>query len=334
MCRAVFVLPVLFLAACAGDAEKHDRFKEQMMLGEQFYRNARFYEAIGRYTEAFSNAQDKREEYQSTLAVAEAATEYGLICYQQAEDFLRGNRNRPAGMQKWKEGDQWHDDANKAFHKCLEIRGDDTMANIGLGKLYYRRATAYSVLPFTENKDGVAARKAERDEAIRQFRIVLKPEKGDITLPEHGPDCRSPFAHRYLALSLLTRSNWDLNDCEEARRHMMVWLNYLTWGQAIIRDQKTSDDDQAKIAKEKRLEEFRTHTVETRSLLATQLKGLKDLVAVWKTGTEKPELPKEKREKWMLAAQREILALEEMTRKFEEASKPKKPKQPDPVEGS
>src|SRR5262245_22906566 len=331
MCRVAVAVLLVGLSACAGEPDT--RHKEQMMLGEQYYRNERFYEAIGRYTAAYEVAGNDRERYQAMLAVAESATEYGLICYQQAEDHLRGNRNRPAGLNKWKEGDQWHDDANKAFHKCLDMRPDDPMANIGLGKLYYRRATSYSVLPFTENEKGVAARKAERDESIKQFEIVLKPERDDITVPAHGPNCRSPHAHRYLALALLTRSDWDRNDSEEARRHMMVWLNYLTWGQAHVREGMKAEDDKSKLDKEKRIEALRRQIVETRSLLANQLKGLKDIVETWKAGTEKPPLPPEKREKWMLAAQREVIALEELNRKFEEVTDAKKKEKPaDPLE--
>ncbi len=316
---AAAALGAVLAAGCAGVDE---RYAEQMMLGQQYFRNDKYYDAIGRFTSAFELASNNRERYQAMLAVAEASTEYGLICYEIAERYLRQNPKHKTGLEKWRDADKWHEDANKAFHKCLEMRSDDTIANYGLGKLYYKRATSFSVLPFTESEKGVAARKLERDEAVRQFQIVLGHERGDITLPEHGPVCQSAHVHRYLAMALLTRSDWDKNDGEEARRHMMVYLNYLKWASKSVSDAQLpgDDPDRAKLEKEQRIEYLRRQIVETRSLLATQLQGLEHLVESWKAGTEKPPLPKDKREVWLDMAQREINALQHLTREFEEAA--------------
>lgn len=334
MCRfgVVAVLAgVLFAAACAASDERH---AEQMMLGQQYYNNGKFYEAIGRFTAAAEHAGTSRETYQATLGVANASAEYGLILYEYAQQLLRDGK-RSAGMTKWQEADKWHEDSARAFYKCLEMRPDDTIANKGLGDLFYRRSTSFSVLPYTETKEGVALRQKERDEAVRQYGIVLAAERGDITLPGHGPTCQSPHIHRYLALALLTRSDWDKNDGEEARRHMMVYLNYLRWAlQSITTGMVTGPDEALKLDKEKRMDHLRRQITETRSLLSTQLKGLEELVLSWRAGNEKPPIPAEKREAWILAAHREIIALKELAQAFEDAAAAsrKKPKDKEKTE--
>jgi hypothetical protein len=171
-----------------------------MMLGEQYYRNFKFYEAIGRYTQAAEHANTSRETYQATLGVANASAEYGLIVYEYAERLLRDGK-RAAGMKKWEEADKWHEDSARAFYKCLDLRSDDTIANKGLGDLFYRRSTSFTVLPYLETEEGLALRRKERDEAVKQYGIVLAAERGDITLPEHGATARPARAPTSTALS-------------------------------------------------------------------------------------------------------------------------------------
>ena len=73
---------------------------------------------------------------------------------------------------------------------------------------------------------------------------------------------------------------------------------------------------------------------ETRSLLSTQLKGLEELVLSWRAGNEKPPIPADKREAWILAAHREIIALKELAQAFEDAAaaSKKKPKDKEKTE--
>src|SRR5687767_13555222 len=101
---------VVVAALAAGCAEMDERHGEQMMLGQQYYSNGKFYEAIGRFTAAAEFATSRREEYQATLGVANASAEYGLIVYEYAERLLRDNK-KSAGMKKWQEADKWHDDS-------------------------------------------------------------------------------------------------------------------------------------------------------------------------------------------------------------------------------
>lgn len=324
MCRLSVTAAALalILGACAEVDERH---AEQMMLAQQYYMNGKFYEAIGRFQAAYEQASSNRERYQATLGVANASAEYGLIIYEYAERLIRDDK-RAAGVNKWKEADKWHDDAARAFYKCLELRPGDTIANRGLGDLFYRRSTAFSVLPYTETDEGKALRKKERDEAVKQYGIVLADERGDITKPDHGPQCKSSHIHRYLALALFTRSDWDKNDCQEARRHMMVYLNYLKWAHHNIVEGLKPVDDAEKLDKEKRLDAIRKQIAETRALLGDLLKGLRDVYAQWKAETEKPPIPKDKREVWMLAAHREIAALQLLTQEYEEAAQAAKKK--------
>ena len=354
MCRISTGAAVLAIAVAAGCAGVDERHAEQMMLGQQYYMNGKFYEAIGRFAAAAEHATNSREKYQATLGVANSSAEYGLKLYEYAEGLLRDKKFAP-GKAKWQEADKWHDDAARAFYKCLEMRPNDKIANIGLASLFFRRSTSFSVLPYLETKEGWALRKKERDEAVRQYEIVLSEERGDITKPEHGPECKGAHFHRYLALALFTRSDWDRNDCQEARRHMMVYLNFLKWASQTVAEGMRAVEDTEKIEKEKKMDQFRKQIAETRSLLGDQLKGLKEVQEFWKTeeafrarlahveemqarsvgkeghkeltaelerlkGEEKRFPPKEKREAWTLAAHREISALEVLAKEFEEAA--------------
>ena len=352
MSRLLTGAAVLMVAAgCAGVDERH---AEQMMLGQQYYMNGKFYEAIGRFAAAAEHASSSREKYQATLGVANSSAEYGLIVYEYAERLLRDNKIA-AGKKKWQEADKWHDDAARSFYKCLEMRPADKIANIGLASLFFRRATSFSVLPYLDDEKGRELRRKERDEAVRQYQIVLGEEHGDITKPEHGPECKGAHFHRYLALALFTRSDWDRNDGQEARRHMMVYLNFLKWASQSVAEGMRAVEDTEKIEKEKKMDQFRKQIAETRSLLGDQLKGLKETQEFWKTedafrarlrhveelqiravGTERhkeltAELeklrldekkfpPKEKREAWTLAAHREVTALEVLAKEFETAA--------------
>ena len=329
MCRFAVAAALLAAGIAPGCATTDERHAEQMMLAQNYYSNGKFYEAIGRFAAAAEFASSSREMYQATLGVANASAEYGLIVYEVAERLLR-DKKRQAGLKKWQEADKWHEDSAKAFYKCLQMRPGDLIANKGLGDLFYRRSTSFTVLPYLENEEGIALRKRERDEAVKQYQLVLSHERGDITKPDHGPECKSPHIHRYLALALLTRSDWDKQDGPEARRHMIVYLNFLKWALQTINDGiQAPIDDNVKLDKEKRMEQLRRQIGETRSLLNTQLKGLEDAYSAWKAGTEKPPLPKEKREVWMLAAHREIVALQELAKEFEAAASASRKKRED-----
>ncbi|HKS16717.1 MAG TPA: hypothetical protein VJU16_05355 [Planctomycetota bacterium] len=358
MCRIGVVAAIVAAAFAPGCAGVDERHAEQMMLAQQYYSNGKFYEAIGRFAAAAEHASSTRERYQATLGVANATAEYGLIVYEVAERYLRDNK-RQAGMKKWQEADKWHEDSAKAFYKCLQMRPDDKIANRGLGDLFYRRSTSFSVLPYLEDEKGFTLRKQERDEAVRQYHIVLDDERGDITRPDHGPECKSPHIHRYLALALFTRSDWDKQDGQEARRHMIVYLNFLKWALKTVGEGIQGIDEEVKLEKEKRMEHLRRQIAETRSLLNVQLKGLQEIHAFWQSEpalrvtiqarlreiekllsqgspTENPERlkaerekllsdekkfpPKEKRETWILAAHKEIAALNELAKEFEDAA--------------
>jgi hypothetical protein len=111
---------------------------------------------------------------------------------------------------------------------------------------------------------------------------------------------------------------------------MIVYLNYLRWAlSAITTGMQTGADEALKLDKEKRMDQLRRQIIETRSLLSTQLKGLEEQVQVWRAGTEKPQLPASKREAYILAAHREIIALKELSQAFEEAATANKKKAKD-----
>jgi tetratricopeptide (TPR) repeat protein len=314
-------IAIAALGLAAGCAQMSEEYKQQMFLGESFYNGFKFYEAIGNYTKAVEAAQNDDERYKALLGVANSSTEHGLAIYQHAETLIR-NRNKIAGNAKVAEADKWHDNANRTFAKLLEMRPRDTIANYYLALFLYKRATTFSELPYPGTELGKSQRRKERDEAVRQFQIVLAEERGDITDPKHVAECRSPQVHRYLALALFTRSDWDRNDHQEARRNLMVYLNLLKKSHTAVTESPLSTDDpeRAKLDKEQRLERLRREISDTRSLLHFQHKGLGGLIEKWQAKTENPPISDDKREMWINAAKREVAALNVLSREFEEAA--------------
>lgn len=321
MFRILAAAAVLGTAALSGCGGVNELYREQMFLGEHYYRNGKYGEAMGRYTQAVEFAYSGSEKYNAILQVANSSTEYGLVLYEAAEHLIR-HGNRPAGNKKLVEADKVHDNAHKAFTKCLQMRSDDRIANYYLGLFFYKRATSFSELPYPGTEKGMAQRCKERDEAVRQFEIVLSDERGDITTMEHLATCRSPQIHRYLALALFARSDWDRNDGETARRQVMVYLHYIEDSIAQeIAKVTDSSDDKAKKEKQATLDQLHQELVNTRALLSTQHQGLKELLATWEAGKEEPRLDPAKRELWMNAARREIAALANLRQAFEEAAR-------------
>jgi len=317
---AVAVLLGIAGASCGG---VNERYREQMFLGQEFYNKGKYYESIGRFTQAKEFSENTDEEYQALLGAGNACVEYGMILYSNAEDLIR-MRNRTLGLRKLDEADKWHDNANRSFARLLQLRPNDKAANYSLGLFLYRRATSFSELPYPGTPKGMEQRRKERDEAMRQFEIVLKGESGDITVPAHGPNCHSAHAHRYLALTLFARSDWDLNDGEAARRHLLAYLNFVSWSLQYVSKNAPDSEEPEKIAKRREMERLRKELTETQSLLKTQLHGLKEVLAVWEGRSEGKDIlmpPDGKREAWTNAARREIAALETLRRGYEEAAK-------------
>jgi hypothetical protein len=319
MCR--FFAAIAAVVMAAGCAQMSEDYKQQMFLGETFYNGYKFYESVGNFSKAVEFANNDDERYKALLGVANAATELGLATYQHAESLIK-NRNKTAGNEKCQDADRWHDTANRTFAKLLDMRPRDTIANYYLALFLYKRATTFSDLPYPGTELGKAQRRKERDEAVRQFQIVLADERGDITDPKHISECQSHQVHRYLALALFARSDWDRNDHEDARRHLMVYLNLLKKSQEAVAESPlgSEDPERAKLDKEQRLERLRREISDTRSLLTFQHKGLAGLIDMWKAKRESPPLAEEKREAWINAAKREIAALNVLSREFEEAA--------------
>src|SRR5688572_26053173 len=119
MSRVVVAVAAVILAA--GCAEMSEDYRQQMYLGETYYKNLKFYESIGNFTRAVEAAQNADEKYKALLGVANAATEHGLNIYQHAEGLIR-NRNRSAGAVQCAGADQWHDTPNRSLAELLELR--------------------------------------------------------------------------------------------------------------------------------------------------------------------------------------------------------------------
>src|SRR5437867_608950 len=102
MCRIVAAAAVFVTAALVGCGGVNEYYREQMFLGEHYYRNGKYGEAMGRYTQAVEFAYSGSEKYNATLQVANASTEWGLVLYEAAEHLIR-NHNKPAGNRKLKE---------------------------------------------------------------------------------------------------------------------------------------------------------------------------------------------------------------------------------------
>src|SRR5688572_27577684 len=122
------------LASCSTMSEE---YKSQMYLGEHYYRNGKFEEAVGRYTEAIDQAKSTDERFKAVVGFANAAAEYGHQLFVQAETACKA-RKAEAGKTALERGNEMHDLANKAYHKLMEMRPHDTISRYYLGLMLFK----------------------------------------------------------------------------------------------------------------------------------------------------------------------------------------------------
>ncbi len=340
------------LAGCAAGEKSPDEkeWEAQMYLGEQMFKNSKFEDAVRAYRRA---VQLKPDNYQATIGLGASCSEASLTLYVEAERLL-AVRQRDVAKRNIDRADEYVLMAKKCFARGLEMRPNDRVANYNLGLMYYKRATTPYNLPYPSQleppdevrrdavalakwmetyearKVGVEARRNERDEAISQFLQVLKIEKVALDAPTHVTHCASPQAHRYLALALLTRGNWEgtENDTELARRHLSVFLAWVLAVRQHIVEKAPNKSAEEKAQKEKELEFFDRELLDLKEILLGWREGLNSLERQCRLNTEDCPVPREKRAARLDAIAREMLIIEATIQQYEEARKPKLPKKP------
>ena len=340
------------VAGCAtGEKSQEEReFEGQMYLGDQMFKNSKFEDAVRAYRRA---VQLQPNNYKATIGLGASCSEASLTLYVEAERLL-GVRQHDAAMRNIERADDYVAMAKKCFARGLEMRPDDRVANYNIGLMYYKRATTPYNLPYPsqleppdeikkdptalakwmetyeKRKVGVEHRRKERDEAIDQFKRVLSIEKTALEAPEHVTHCASPQAHRYLALALLTRGNWEgaENDTELARRHLCVYLAWILGCRQQLVEKAPNKSAEEKAQKEKDLEFFDRELLELKEILLGWRDGLAILERQCRLGTDDCPIPVEKRALRLDALARERLIIEATIRMYEEARKPKLPKKP------
>jgi tetratricopeptide (TPR) repeat protein len=320
--------------------EEEQQFDAQMFLGEEMYKGSKFEEAVRAYRKAL---QLQPEHYQATIGLGASCSEASLTLYTEAEHMLSINKGEIA-MHTIERADDLHTLAEKSFERALKLRPDDRVANYNIGLMRYKRATTPYNLPYPSVeeppknvkadpvlnekwKQGIAQRRRERDDAIKQFLIVLSTEKFALDDAKHIKNCSSPHAHHYLALAFLTRGDWEDGDTERARQHLSIYMAWTLAARAEVVRVAPNKTAEEKRQKDKELEFFDRELLDLREILAGWEEGLSHLERQLRDNAFDCPIPAAKRPARLDQLTREKLVVEAMLREFDEGRKGKpKPK--------
>jgi tetratricopeptide (TPR) repeat protein len=169
-------------------------------LAEFNYRGGKFDQAKSLYMRAIENCSD---HYEALVGLGNACREYGTELYRNVSLLVEQGKPDPA-QKMLKEANQNHAESDQYFRTALQRRPDDLLPHYGLGQLWYQRAT--TTWPFPYALDDRVNRRRDRDQAIREFTLVVQK------VPQLYQ------AHRYLGLLLFAAGQTD-----EGRAHLKVF---------------------------------------------------------------------------------------------------------------
>lgn len=305
------------LLGCAGDPDLQRDFDNQMISGEVHFGGGRFDNAVRAYARA---TELKPNHYQAFIGLGSSASEHSMALYGEADRLQAVGKVAPT-EDALRRADEMTDIAQRSFTKALQLRPNDPVANYLLGVMFFKRATSPYAFPYPSNNEKAALqRQKERDEAIRQFEIVLAREKVALDHPEHMGKCVSPQMHRYLAIAHLTRGDWERRDVERMREHLAFYLLWLQRNREEIVKRSGGRSDEEKARRERDLQTIDRELLDVKELLRGWLENLRVYESEVRQGKEHPPIPADRRDARLESLSRELLIVEAMVREFDQAS--------------
>lgn len=333
MCSARRFLPLAAALAFAGctvppTPEEERLYNAHMTLGEGYFRNAKFQEAVNAYTRA---AEMRRSSFHAWLGLASSAAEYSHSLYAEAANLFE-LRKRDAALRALERADRMHEAALKAFTKCTEIRAGDVAIHYNQAVMFYKRSTSPYGLPYPavaepppelklskedaeKWKQGVEQRRKERDLAIQEFEKVLARDKYRLDDAAHVKNCISPQSHRYVGILYFVRGEWEKGDTERMRQQIAFYLVWVRGAREEILHRPVPPE--LKTQREKELATFDRELLELQDLMRGWLRDLRDYQAKLELKQEEPRLPDDKREARADSLRREILLVEALVAEFD-----------------
>lgn len=169
-----FVPAIALVAVLAGgchDCTEDARIVELMRLAKLNYDNRKFDIAARLYETVLKDCNDY---YDAIVGMANVYREEGNISFRAAEENAR-NKRMDLARQKFREGENLHRDSDRYLRTALEMRPGDLLPHYYLGLLWYQRATSPLDFPYPVGDED--RRRRDRDEAIREFSLVLEEEQ-------------------------------------------------------------------------------------------------------------------------------------------------------------
>ncbi len=174
-------------ASCTHESqcEDHDRARESRELAKYAFDGGHFDQAKELYTNAMNKCT---QNYDARIGVANSCRALGTQLYQQA-DQLASVGKRQQAEKVFMQANNNHAQSDQLFRTAMVERPDDVDPHYGIGLLWYDRCTSPIAAPY--RSDDVENRQRERDQAIKEFTLVL------TRMPQ------SSQAHRYRGLAYL-----------------------------------------------------------------------------------------------------------------------------------
>lgn len=242
MSKAVIVVLLALgaagLASCnhLATCDNHEKAQTAKLLAKTAYDGAHYDQAKELYNNAVEWCSDN---YDARMGLAHSSRMLGNQLFQQADQSAQAGK-LPAAQKVFRQANDNHIMADRLFRTAMSERPDDPEPHYGLGLLWYERATSPISAPYP--RDDTENRQRERDEAIKEFTLVIKsPTASSQSLRYRGL--------AYLAADRLEEGAKDLKVYHDSRQDLYNKI-VSTWPSTSENDKKRKDIALREVEKE------------------------------------------------------------------------------------
>jgi tetratricopeptide (TPR) repeat protein len=239
--------------------ERHSQAQEAKKLAKIAYDGGHYDQA----KELYNNAVEWCEEnYDARMGLANASRMLGNQLYQVADQNASVGK-LPQAQKIFQQANENHSMADRLLRTAIVEKPEDLEPHYSLGLLWYDRATSPISAPY--RPDDVEDRQRERDEAIKEFTLVLA----------HNPSSSQSLRYRglaYLSAGRLEEGARDLKIFHDSRQDLYNKI-VNTWPAQSDADKKRKEIALRDVEKE--IDDVREVLVLELGELVTRAKALK-----------------------------------------------------------
>jgi tetratricopeptide (TPR) repeat protein len=255
------VAVTLALLGCdhLSSCERHTQAQEAKKLAKVAYDGGHYDQAKELYNNSVEWCEDN---YEARMGLANASRMLGNQLYQLADQNAAAGK-LPQAQKIFRQANENHSMADRLLRTAVTEKPDDLEPHYSLGLLWYERATSPISAPY--RPDDIDNRQRERDEAVKEFTIVLARQ----------PSSSQSLRYRglaYLAAGRLEEGAKDLKIFHDSRQDLYNKI-VNTWPSSSDPDKKRKDIALRDVEKE--IDDVREVLVLELGELVTRAKALK-----------------------------------------------------------